>query len=228
MNAVKKFFALGILMLPGVLAQAQTVTVTSNAEKIYNKNCTGYSTELAGTLDEANASLSKYLKTFGKVKVSGSQYQVSEPQINLTKYTTPFFASVKKKGDKVEVWMGAVAGDSARSIHTEMEKLVYNFGVKFYKDKIQADIDESTRAQVATEKRQQRLTLEGKNMVSRLEMNTKERIRLQKSLADNRLDSAKLVTAIAQNKKSQDSLSIAAEQIKKMVEAHKERQMKVN
>lgn len=228
MNAVKKFFALGILMLTGVLAHAQTVTVTSNAEKIYNKNCTGYSTELAGTLDEANASLSKYLKTFGKVKVSGSQYQVSEPQINLTKYTTPFFASVKKKGDKVEVWMGAVAGDSARSIHTEMEKLVYNFGVKFYKDKIQADIDESTRAQVAAEKRQQRLTLEGKNMVSRLEMNTKERIRLQKSLADNRLDSAKLVTAIAQNKKSQDSLAVASEQIKKMVEAHKERQKKVN
>lgn len=228
MNAVKKFFALGILMLTGVLAYAQSVTVTSNAEKIYNQSCVGYSTELAGTLEEANASLSKYLKTFGKVKVSGNQYQVSEPQINLTKYTTPFFASAKKKGDKVEVWMGAVPGDSVKSIHTEMEKLVYNFGVKFYKDKIQGDIDESIQAQTAAEKKQQRLTLEGKNMASRLEMNTKERIRLQKSLADNRLDSIKLVTALAQNKKSQDSVSVATEQIKKMVEAHKERQRKVN
>lgn len=228
MNTVKKFFALSMLMLTGVLVYAQSVTVTSNAEKIYNKSCTGYSAELAGTLDEANVSLSKYLKTFGKVKVSGNQYQVSEPQINLTKYTTPFFASVKKKGDKVEVWMGAVATDSAKSIHTEMEKLVYNFGVKFYKDKIQGDIDESTRAQVAAEKRQQRLTLEGKNMSSRLEMNNKERIRLEKSLADNKLDSVRLVTALAQNKKSQDSLAVAAEQIKKMVEAHKERQKKVN
>jgi hypothetical protein len=228
MNTVKRFFALSILMLIGVLAYAQTVTVTSNAEKIYNKNCTGYSTELAGTLEEANASLSKYLKPMGKVKVSGNQYQITEPQINLTQYTTPFFASVKKKGDKVEVWMGAVPSDSAKSIHTEMEKLVYNFGVKFYKDKIQADIDESIRAQVATEKRQQRLTLEGKNMTSRLEMNSKEKVRLEKSLADNKLDSIKLVTAIAQNKKSQDSLSVAAEQIRKMVEAHKERQRKVN
>lgn len=228
MNTVKKFFALAILMFAGVLAYAQTVTVTSNAEKIYNKNCTGYSTDVTGTLEEVNISLNKYLKTFGKVKVSGSQYQVSEPQINLTKYPTPFFASAKAKGDKVQVWMGAVQNDSAKSINAEMEKLVYNFGVKFYKDKIQGDIDESMRAQAAAEKRQQRLTLEGKNMASRLEMNAKEKIRLEKSLADNKLDSTKLVTALAQNKKSQDSLAVAAEQIKKMVETHKERQRKVN
>lgn len=228
MNTVKKFFALSVLMLTGVCVYAQTVTVASNAETIYNKKCSGYSTELAGTMEEANASLNKYLKPFGKVKVSGNQYQVTEPQINLTKYTTPFFASVKKKGDKVEVWMGAVPGDSSKSINDEMEKLVYNFGVKFYKDKIQADIDESTRAQLAAEKRQQRLTLEGKNMASRLEMNSKEKTRLVKSLATNRTDSIRLATAIAQNKKSLDSLAAASEQIKKMVEAHKERQRKVN
>jgi hypothetical protein len=229
MNTIKKFFALSIFMLAGVLAYAQKVTVSGNTERVNGKNYEGYSTELTGSLEEVNSSLTKYLKTFGKVKNTGNQAQVSEVQINLTKYANPFFASSKAKGDKVIVWMGVSdESDSAKSIRNQLEKLVYNFGVKFYKDKIQADVDESLRAQNAAEKQQQRLTLEGKNLISRQEMNAKERLRLEKALTNNRLDSAKFVTAIVRNKNSQDSLAIATEQIKKMVEAHKERQRRVN
>lgn len=229
MTTVKKFFALGIFMLISVLAYAQKVTVSGNAERVNGKNYEGYSTELTGSLEEVNTALTKYLKTFGKVKATGNQFQVSEAQVNLTKYVNPFFASSKAKGSNVTVWMGASEeSDSVKSIRNELEKLVYNFGVKFYKDKIQADVDEALRAQSAAEKQQQRLTLEAKNLVSRQEMNAKDRIRLEKALASNKLDSAKFVTAIGKNKSSQDSLGIATEQIKKMVEAHKERQRKVN
>lgn len=229
MNTVKKFFALGIFMLAGVLAYAQKVTVSAGSERINGKNCDGYSTLLTGSVEEVNTSLTKYLKTLGKVKTTGNQFQVSEAQVNLTKYVNPFFAVSKVKGEQVMVWMGASEeSDSVKSIRNELEKLVYNFGVKFYKDKIQADIDESLRAQNAAEKQRQRLTLEGKNLASRQEMNAKEKIRLEKALADNKLDSTKFVTALARNRKSLDSLAVAAEQIRKMVEAHKERQRKVN
>ncbi|MFN8335167.1 MAG: hypothetical protein U0U09_08545 [Cyclobacteriaceae bacterium] len=229
MNTVKKFFALGIVMLAGVLAHAQKVSVSASQERINGKNCEGYSTLLTGSLEEVNTSLTKYLKTLGKVKSNGNQFQVLEAQVNLTKYVNPFFAVTKAKGGQVSVWMGATdESDSVKSIRSELERLVYNFGVKFYKDKIQADIDESLRAQNAAEKQQQRLTLEGKNLASRQEMNAKEKIRLQKALADNKLDSIKFVVALARNKKSSDSLAIATEQIKKMVETHKERQRKVN
>jgi hypothetical protein len=229
MTTVKKFFALGIFMLAGVLAHAQKVTVSANSERINGKNLNGYSTELTGSLEAVNTSLTKYLKTFGKVKATGNQFQVSEAQVNLTKYVNPFFATSKAKGDKVIVWMGASEeSDSTKSIRSELEKLVYNFGVKFYKDKIQVDVDESIRAQNAAEKQQQRLALEGKNLTSRLEMNKKEKIRLEKALAINKQDSVKLVTSLAKNKVSADSVAVATEQIKKMVEAHKERQRRVN
>ena len=212
-----------------VLAYAQKVTVSGNSERVNSKNCQGYSTELTGSLEEVNTSLTKYLKTFGKVKATGNQFQVSEAQVNLTKYVNPFFASSKAKSGNVIVWMGTSdESDSVKSIRSELEKLVYNFGVKFYKDKIQADIDEALRAQNAAEKQQQRLTQEGKNLASRQDMNAKEKARLEKALVNNRLDSAKFVTTLAKNKISQDSLAIATEQIKKMVEAHKERQRKVN
>lgn len=229
MTTVKKFFALGIFMLASVLAHAQKVTVSANSERINGNNLPGYSTELTGSLEEVNTALTKYLKTFGKVKATGNQFQVTEAQVNLTKYVNPFFASSKKKGENVTVWMGASdESDSVKSIRNELEKMVYSFGVKFYKDKIQADVDEALRAQGAAEKQQQRLTLEAKNLASRQEMNAKEKIRLEKAIATNKLDSARFVSALAKNKISQDSLAIATEQIKKMVEAHKERQRKVN
>lgn len=229
MITVKKFFALGIFMLAGVLAHAQKVTVNKSPDRVNGKNCDGYSTELAGSLEEVNTSLTKYLKTLGKVKATGNQLQVTEAQVNLTKYVNPFFASAKKKGDKVDVWMGASEeSDSVKSIQRELEKLVYDFGVKFYKDKIQVDVDQSVQAQTAAEKQQQRLLTESKNLATEMEMNQKEKVRLEKLTANNKLQYDNLVLSIAKNKKAQDSVAIATEQIKKMVETHKERQRKVN
>lgn len=224
----KKFFALAFCMAASVFTYAQTVSVTKSSERIKGASVNGYATELTGMLEEVTASFSKYLKTLGKVKATGNQFQVSEVQINLTTYTTPLHAFVKNKGNAVLVWMGAEESDSTKSMVSSLEKQLHNFGVKFYQDKIQVDVDESLRAQAATEKQQQKLVLLGKNLASRLEMNEKEKTRLEKSLADNKLAYDKLLLAIEQNKKSQDSVAVASEQIKKMVETHKERQKKVN
>lgn len=228
MNTIKKFFALALCMLAGVFTYAQTVTVTKSSERIKGSAVNGYATELTGTLEEVTASFSKYLKTLGKVKATGSQFQVSEVQINLTPYTALLHAFTKSKGNTVLIWMGAEESDSAKSMVSVLEKQLHNFGVKFYQNKIQGDVDESLRAQAATEKQQQKLVLLGKNLASRLEMNEKEKLRLEKSIADNKLAHDKLLLAIEQNKKSQDSIAVATEQIKKMVETHKERQKKVN
>jgi hypothetical protein len=238
MITVKKFFALGIFMLAGVLAHAQKVTVTTFTIKFDGQPYAGYATELTGSLEEVNTSLTKYLKDFGKVKsmpgaglVGNKPFIIiSEPQLGITKYSDPFYAWTRVENDKSIVWLGAkkTQSDSVKDIRPELEKLVYNFGVKFYKDKIQVDVDESIRAQTAAERQQQRLGLEGKNLASRLEMNKKEKIRLEKALAINKQDSVKLVTSLAKNKVSSDSVAVATEQIKKMVEAHKERQRKVN
>jgi hypothetical protein len=51
---------------------------------------------------------------------------------------------------------------------------------------------------------------------------------LEKSLENNKTENQELLKRIEQNKKAQDSVAVAAEQIKKVVEMHKERQRKVN
>ena len=232
MNPVKKFCAVA-MMMTSAASFAQKVTVTKDSERVKGNEIGGYSTQLAGTIEEVTASYTKYLKTFGKIKASGSQIQLSAAEISFNKYVAPLYATTQSKGEKIVVWLGLnpsewPTSEQAETAMKDLEKVVYDFGVKFYRDKIQADIDESVRAQQTAEKQTLRLQNENKNLNSRLEFNQKEKIRLEKLLAENKLEYENLIASIAKNKKDQDSVSVATDQIKKMVETHKERQRKVN
>ena len=229
---IKKFFVCLTFVAMCGFAMAQKVSVSKENERIKGKSTEGYATEVTGTLEEVNASYLKYLKTIGKVKAfSALPTQLTEVEVNSVKYTASVHAATRSKGDKVLVWLGLDhSADSAQiaSAKKDFEKVVYDFGVKFYRDRIQKDIDESVGAQQTAEKRTLQLQNENKTLNSRLEFNQKEKVRLEKALADNKLEYETLLLNIANNKKSQDSLVIATDQIKKMVELHKERQKKVN
>jgi len=232
MNRFKKFCLIMLMAMPAATL-AQKVTVTKDSERVKGSNIDGYATELVGTVEEVNSSYTKYLKTFGKIKSSGSQMQLSEAEISFTKYTSPLYATTRSKGEKIIVWLGLnprewPTPEQAEQAQKDLEKVVYDFGVKFYRDKVQVDIDESLRAQLTAEKQIQRLATENKNLNSRLEFNQKEKLRLEKALAENKLEYENLLSSIARNKHDQDSVAIATDQIKKMVELHKERQRKIN
>lgn len=229
---IKKFFIVAMLIVPNMVV-GQKVTTSKGSERVKGSNIDGYATELTGTIEEVNASYTKYLKTFGKIKSSGNQMQLSEAEISFTKYSSPLYATTRSKGEKILVWLGLnpsewPSPEQADQAMKDLEKVVYDFGVKFYRDKIQADIDESLRAQQAAEKQTTRLQNDNKNLNSRLEFNQKEKLRLEKMLAENKLEYENLIASIAKNKKDQDSVAVATDQIKKMVETHKERQRKVN
>jgi hypothetical protein len=105
---------------------------------------------------------------------------------------------------------------------------MHDFGVKFYREKIQVQIDESLRAAQAVDKQQQKLTNENKNLNVKLEDNKREKIQLEKSIENNKLANADLLKKIAKNKHDRDSVALAGVQIKKVMEAQKEKQRKVN
>jgi hypothetical protein len=233
MNSTKRFLITAWFIVNCLALQAQKVSVSKDVQRVKGDNVDGYTTELSGTVEEINASYSKYLKSFSKVKTIDKLMQLSEVTLAETKYTSPLYATVKGKTEKTTVWLGmnpAEWADTAqyKKVRKELESLVYNFGVKFYRDKVQVDVDEASRAQQAAEKETLRLQNESKNLNSRLEFNQKEKIRLEKALIDNKAQYETLLLNIANNKKGQDSLTVATDQIKKMVEIHKERQKKIN
>jgi hypothetical protein len=232
MNMLKKFtqYLIVVLALPVL---AQSVKVNKEASMIKGNKADGYAVELEGTSEDVTSALNKYMKSFAKLKLGANPMTTSEAVINGTSYKSPVYGMVKEKGQGAEAWMGIKSGEwtseeDAEKVLKQLDRMMYDFGVKYYRDKIQVQIDESTRALQAVEKQQQRLVTENKNLNLKMENNQKEKIQLEKSLETNKLENQNLLLKIEQNKKSQDSVAVAADQIKKVVEMHKERQKKVN
>jgi hypothetical protein len=227
----KKFFILFVPLFISAYAEAQTVKVKKEKSTVKGESMDGYSVELQGTGAEVNASFGKYLKTIGKIK-QGDFFTVTEPNINGLSYTQPLYGTANENGKSATAWLGlnqsSMAKEDAEKLDKELERLMKEFGIKFYRDKIQVQIDESTRATQAVEKQKQRLLNENKSLSAKLEDNKREKIQLEKSIVDNKVEHETLLKRIEQNKKAQDSVAIAAEQIKKVVEMHKEKQRKVN
>jgi hypothetical protein len=227
----KKFFLLFIPLLISAFADAQTVKVKKEKSTVKGEAMEGYSVELQGTGAEVNSSFGKYLKTIGKVK-QGDFYTVNEPNINGLTYSQSLYGTANENGKSATAWLGvnttSMEKEDAAKLDKELEKLMKEFGIKFYRDKIQVQIDESTRATQAVEKQKQRLLNENKSLSGKLEDNKRDKIRLEKAIVDNKTEHETLLRRIEQNKKAQDSVAVAAEQIKKVVELHKEKQRKVN
>ena len=214
-------------------AYAQKVTVNKKSEKIKSESAEGYSTALEGKKEDVAAAFGRFLKNLGKIK-SGNDYQFVEgPALGGTVYSTGIvYAQTEGNEEKTSVWLGINAAEwtvnDITLVENQLEKLVYQFGIKFYRDKIQAQIDEGVQAANAVVRQQQRLTNQNKDLTIKLSNNAQQKIQLEKSLEANKLENLVLLQKVENNKKSQDSVRQAGEQIKKVIEMHKERQRKVN
>lgn len=233
---MKNKFVVLLLCLSTVIipSSAQKVTTEKQSQKINGDESEGFATLLEGKKEEVASSWNKFLKEFGKPKTgSGSIMVVNEPALGGTVYPKGIiYADIKDKGDNTEVWLGIVEGDWVVNdmgiVRRDLEKEVYRFGIKYYKDKIQAQIDEAERAHDATTRQSQRLVNQNKDLNIQLSNNEQEKIKLEERLQSNALEHAVLLQKIENNKLAQDSVMAATEQIKKVIELHKDRQRKVN
>ena len=230
MKTVFLFIAFSVIAF-GV--SAQKVTVSERSSRLLGENCDGYSADLDASSDNVQAAMSKFLKESGKTKNTGEMIVVTEPAINGTIYDKgSLYATVNGSEAKTRVWIGINKSQwsegEAKTLLKEIEQMVYRFGVKYYRDQVQVQINETQQALDAVAKQVQKTTNEGKSLANKLQSNDQEKIRLEKALEANKLEDLVLKQKIVNNKKSLDSLASASEKIQQMMQVHKERQGKVN
>jgi hypothetical protein len=228
-----KKFAIFFALLITSFSYAQKVEVNKKSEKIKGETAEGYATTLEGKKEAVAAAWGRFLKDLGKVKSGGDYQYIENPALGGTVYTTGIiYGKTDGNEEKTVVWMGIKAAEwtvnDISLVESPIEKLVYQFGVKFYRDKIQAQIDEGQQASDAVVRQQQRLVNQNKDLNTKLVNNGQQKIQLEKSIEANKLENLVLLQKIENNKKSQDSVKNAGETIKKIIELHKERQRKVN
>ena len=229
-NVVMFCFVFSIASLS--LAQP-TITVIKKTHKIKATTANGFSVDLTGTIKEAENSLPKFLKNYGKTRTGFDFTTVSSPFMGgITYEDKTLYATADGDDKKVTVWMGIDTaewrGEDINSVLKKINKVVYEYGVHFYFDQAQKEIDESQQAFDATEKQKNRLVNQNKNLNLQLSNNEQEKIRLEKALEANALEKAVLLQKIENNNKAQDSVANAGVQIKKVLDAQKEKQKKIN
>jgi hypothetical protein len=228
-----KKLVIAAILLMAFPTWGQKVTVNKKSERVKSESTDGYSTTLDGKMAEVAAAWEKYIKSIGKVK-AGSDYQLVEgPSMGGTVYTSGIlYAKSTGNAETGTVWMGIRPDEwtvnDVKLVEEAVEKLVYQFGIKFYKDKIQAQINEAQEALNIVVRQQQRLVNENKNLNTRLSLNEQQRIQLEKSLESNKLEHLVLEQKIVNNKNAQDSVSATTVPIKRAIEVHQERLRKVN
>lgn len=232
MCSTKKFIGILFLFVIPVFSFSQTVVVKKEKSRVNGEQLEGFEVTLEGKGEDVRAAYVKFLKPVGKIKQTSENIIINEPSLNGIGYTNSLFAVLKENGNTTSAWIGINPTGwnetEAKQINNELEKLMKEFGVKFYRDKIQVQVDESLRAQQAVEKQQQRLINENKLLATKLEDNKREKIQLEKSIENNKLEYEELLKKIENNKHAQDSVTLVGEQVKKVVEANKEKQRKVN
>ncbi len=214
-------------------AYGQKVTVSKKSDKVKGDAAEGYGTTLEGKKEDIVAAWNKYIRTLGKVK-AGNDYQFVEgPAMGGTVYTTGIlYAKSEGSHESGTVWMGIKAEEwtvnDIKIVEETVKDLVYQFGIKFYKDKVQAQINEAQEALNIVIRQQQRLVTENNTLTSRLVTNEQQRVQLEKSLEANKLEKLVLEQKLVNNKNAQDSVAATTIPIKRAIEMHQERLRKVN
>jgi len=228
----RRIFIVIVFCCIGSAVLAQNVKVKKETARVKGQNTEGVAVDLAGTEEEVNTAFLRYLKTVGKVRQSDGVFSLSDVTINGNTYAAPVYGLVRPRESMAQAWLGISGSEwspeMAEKINPELEKVSYEFGVKFYRDKIQVQIDESVRALTAVERQQQRLANEDKNLNAKLLDNKKQKEQLEKALENNKIEYESLLKKLDKNRLDQDSLVVAAEQVRKIVEMHRERQQKIN
>jgi hypothetical protein len=228
----KKTINIFILLLLSAAVHAQTVQIKKETARIRNEYADGFEVVLEGTTDEVEQALNKVMKTMGKTKSVENYMVVNEPVVKGRTYVNPVYGQAKQLGNIVSAWIGINTGDwskhEAESINKDLEIIVRDMGINFHRDKIQKQIDESTRAAQAVVRQQQRLNNQNRDLNTKIEDNRREKIQLEKAIENNKAELETLIKKLEKNKKDQDSVAVAGEQIRKVVELHKDRQQKVN
>lgn len=231
---MNKFFLSALFTLLIISTHGQTISVTKEKEKVKGESMEVFALQLDGKKEDISSAWNKFLKDIGKLKQSTTPMTISEPAIGGATYSTNvFYADLKKNSETSSaVWAGIKPAEwneaETDRVNRELEKLVYQFGVTFYRQKVQVQIDETQQALDAVEKQKTRTINQNKDLTLKLSNNEQEKIKLEKALENNKLENAALRIKLENNVKSQDSLVNVDVQIKKVMESHKEKQKKIN
>lgn len=215
---MKKLLCL-LILLPALHASLAQTEIKPKTNKIKTKKVEGFELILTEDIDLVADSWTNYLKSLGKYKNWLLHQSISELSIDFSGEV--LYALSDKNSDHIALWLGAQ--DIAEPTEDDYGSLFLNFEIQLRKDRVQNEIDETQRAVDFVQKRQNKVTREIETLESKKSYNEKELLRLQRLIEENKVEYAVIKTQIENKIAEQDSLVIAVEKAKGVLEVKKEK-----
>jgi hypothetical protein len=229
-----KFSYMIALLLIVQIGFCQTVKVKNQQQRLKGENVDGFAVDSEGKKADVEASLTRYLKETGKIKfLSSDPLVITDPAFGGNVYAKKqIYAFVTESGNVITTWLGIKPTEweskDVDYLNKQLARMANEFGIRYNREKMQAQIDQSQQALDAVDKQSVRFINQGKDLTAKVANNELEKIRLEKAMEANKLENAALKIRIENNKKAQDSVANAAVQIKKVKEAQLEKLRKIN
>jgi len=211
----------------------QEITAKEETKTLENTKYPGYSISVEGKLDRHQDGWTKLLKNKGKVRKRNSLYSIEDfvfPQI--TEKLLNGYTQVMLRDTTVNIWLGIdvseLEGDEPQQILGEIKGMLENYVLDYRKSLVLDDIQNAERAAAYTSQQHQRLIRDMENLKIRLLDSENEKRRLEENLKTMELEIEVLKQKIVNNGADQERTLVELEQIRKVLEMHKERLKKLN
>lgn len=215
-------------------AFSQEITVKPENKTISGTEYVGFISSVEGSFDNHKDLWIKEMKNKGKVKKSNSYYKIEDfvfPQIT-EKLLTGCTQVALQRDSTVSIWLGidvsTLEQDEASKVEEEVKGIVYNYILDYRKSAVLKDIEDAERAAAFTSRKHQKLISELETLQLKLLDAQNEKTRLEESIKSIEFEINVLQQKIENNKTDQETTYKQLEQIRKVLEMHKERLKKLN
>jgi len=213
---------------------AQEITVKEESKAIEKVTYAGYETTVNGSVEKHRDAWTKLLKNKGKVRKKNSLYFLEDfvfPQIT-DKLLTGVTQINQSRDSVVTIWLGidssVLEEEESGKLMNEISGMLYTYVLDYKKSLVLNDIQNAERAAAFTSRQHQRLLQNLENLTLRLLDAENEKRRLEESVKTMELEIEVLKQRIENNKADQEKTYEELEQIRKVLEMHKERLKKLN
>jgi len=212
----------------------QEITVKEESKSIEKVTYTGYETTVNGDFEKHKDEWTKLLKNKGKVRKRNLLYFLEDfvfPQIT-EKLLTGVTQINQSRDSIVSIWLGIDSSDlesgESSKVMNEISGMLYSYVLEYRKSLILFDIQNAERAAAFTSRQHQRLIQNLDNLKLRLLDAENEKLRLEESVKSMELEIEVLKQRIENNQADQERTYEELEQIRKVLEMHKEKLKKLN
>lgn len=222
-------FGMGI----ATLSLGQQYDIKKESQRVNNKKYEGISSKVDGEFIDVEEFWLSYLKDYGKSRRKRNYYQLTEFSINdLGVDTLTYVTRVESAEDQELIWLApfsdGLSETEVSDLNADIEKILKLATRAYYVNEVQDKIDQAESAAVSVSKSHQRLMYDGEKLVADLEGAEQLKADLETRLQETDLKIKVLSQQIIDNKLAVDSVYNDLEQVKKVIDGHKESMKKIN